>query len=147
MFHLTPHFLHYLIYFDKCHIGEKNYIERRDNSQYLIVNQAFLGAWNMISDKNKFELHWSSDVNSNSTVQMYISLCFMKRQHYNPRNLIQRWKITFFFSDFLPCRLVEEIYWLLERIYWSQLQDRKNKHMSRNNLIKLHIGCSGSLKT
>jgi hypothetical protein len=40
----------------------------------------------------------------------------------------------------MPCRLVEEIYWLLERIYWSRLQGRKNKRLSRSNLIKFYIG-------
>jgi hypothetical protein len=45
---------HLMLYFDKFHIGEKDYIERREKSQYLIVNQAILGAWNVISNKNKF---------------------------------------------------------------------------------------------
>jgi hypothetical protein len=33
---LMPHFLHYLMYFDKLRIGEKNYIERREKSNILL---------------------------------------------------------------------------------------------------------------
>ena len=125
-----PHFLHYLIYFDKCHIGDKNYIEGREKSQYLIVNQKFLAEWNMIHDKNKLELQWSSDISRNSTLHVYSSSCFMKRRYYNSSKVIQRWKITSFFWDLIPCRLVEEIHWLLVRIYWSHLQGKMNKCLS-----------------
>ena len=34
--HLMPHFLNYLLYFHKFHIGEKNYIERREKSNVLL---------------------------------------------------------------------------------------------------------------